>query len=290
MTNYNTKSTFSKYVDHAYHSRSFEHVSTAFKSDLEELAFSTPNQSLQYISSMYGRKLYDYEALDPSYWSECFKQPVKFIKSAIFATSAIGGRLFLEVSPHPILSSLIEENCPGADVVTIPSLRRNVPNWTTLLSAISTMYLNRVELDWKKIWINLVGDHVLQKNVPQLLPTYPFQNEGPFWFNPSISSNIGDMGVRCKDKIIHPLLGSIISFPQCGVMKHTSTFITSTDALLERAGSWLRDHKVGAHNIYPAAGYIEMGFAVTKILSKQVKRFVESSYPKSTLKRFYPWI
>ncbi|XP_035716461.1 6-deoxyerythronolide-B synthase EryA1, modules 1 and 2-like [Folsomia candida] len=265
--NYLIKATIISHVHHAYHSRSFEQGSTAFKMELDKLQFGSRYRKPAYISSVFGRKLEDSEHLDPSYWSACFKQPVKFIGSSVAATAHLGGRLFLEISPQPVISSLIVNNFSEHDLVCIPSLRRNVPNWTTLAEAIATLYLHRVQLDWTQVWISLIGVNILHKKVPHLLPTYPFQNEGPFWFNPSTISR-REAGVKCKSKIVHPLLGSMFPVPQCGIINHIAIFETSTEGLLDRAGSWLVDHNIGPHNIFPAAGYIEMGFAVGTVLFK----------------------
>ncbi|XP_021959004.1 phenolphthiocerol synthesis polyketide synthase type I Pks15/1 [Folsomia candida] len=265
-TNYAIKSTLINHVNHAYHSRSFEKGSTVFKMELDKLAFSTRHRSVEYISSTYGRKLEDSEDLGAAYWSRCFKQPVKFIESSVAATAVLGARLFLEISPQPAISPIMVKNCSDPELVCIPSIRRNVPNWTTLSEAIATLYLHRVELDWTQIWTSLVGVNILHKKVPHLLPTYPFQNEGPFWFNTSAIQRC-EAGVRYKSKIIHPLLGLMFPVAQCGITNRMSVFETSTEDLLDRAGSWLRDHKIGPHNIFPAAGYMEMGFAVVTTLS-----------------------
>ncbi|XP_035701974.1 highly reducing polyketide synthase FUM1-like [Folsomia candida] len=266
-TNYNMKSTFVKFAHHAYHSRSLAKALIGLEADLGEFKFLSRNHSLAYISSMYGRKLDDSETLDPSYWSGCFKHPVQFIESATAAISDVGARLFLEVGPQPTLSPLMQENCSDHDPLFIPSLCRNVPSWNTLSDAIATLYLHGVKLDWTNIWTSLVGDGISRKKVPHLLPTYPFQNDGPFWFNPCAISGSGVAKVNSKSKVVHPLLGSMLSVTESGIINPVSIFTTSTDEMLYRTGSWLRDHKVGPYTIFPAAGYIEMGFAVVTLLT-----------------------
>ncbi|XP_021958927.1 putative inactive phenolphthiocerol synthesis polyketide synthase type I Pks1 [Folsomia candida] len=245
ITYYSTKTSLLKFVDNAFHSRSFGKASNTFETNLEKLDFPERNRGVKYISSMYRRELDDSENLDISYWSKLFTKPVKFVGSAAAATTSVGAKLFLEISPHPTLAPLMKDNCPQNDLICIPSLMKDAENWITLLNAISTLYLHRVELDWSRIWISLFGEDILRNKVSHLLPTYPFQNEGPFWFSP-LTTLSQDSEVVHRNKIIHPLLGSMPAVPKFDEINRITIFETSP-------------------------GYVEMGFAVATLLGKTEK-------------------
>lgn len=108
---------------------------------------------------------------------------------------------------------------------------------------------SRVDVNWKRIWKSFTGEHV-PKHMPTLLPTYPFQNQGPFWFAPRIEENSKSRwGIH--GKIVHPLLGVLVPTAGTASKNRISIFATSTSGLLERTGSWIRDHKIGQLNIFP---------------------------------------
>lgn len=163
-------------IVHPFHSRSMEQGSTEFKKYIEKLEFSSLNDELKYISSMYGKQMEVSQNLDVSYWVQWYYKPAQFIDSATSAV-ALGAQLFLELSSQPILSKLMKINCPEANLFCIPSLKKNISNWQTLMEAVASLYLHRIEVDWTKIWNSLNDDCRCIKPVPHLMPAYSLQGE-----------------------------------------------------------------------------------------------------------------
>lgn len=146
--------------------------------DLEKLEYSRRHAGVKYISSVYGKPMEASENLVASYWFQGLHKPAQFIGSANSAVT-VGGRLFLELSPQPILTGLMKKNCPEANFICIPSLRKNISNWRTIIEAVAALYLHRIEVDWAKIWNNLndnTNKRVCIKPVPHLLPKYSLPN------------------------------------------------------------------------------------------------------------------
>jgi len=92
--------------------------------------------------------------LDGRYWADNLREPVRFADAvrAVFA----GRRpvLFVEISPHPVLASAIEDNVAevdGAKAVVVGSLVRDEPGPGCLLAALATAYAFGCEPDWARL-------------------------------------------------------------------------------------------------------------------------------------------
>jgi 6-methylsalicylic acid synthase len=91
---------------------------------------------------------------DGAYWATNLRGTVRFAE-AVAAAAADGYRLFVEVSPHPVVEHSINETLDElgvTDAVVTHSLRRNRPERETLLGNLGALYCAGVDVDWAAHW------------------------------------------------------------------------------------------------------------------------------------------
>ena len=221
-------------VNYAFHSAHMDPV----KEELEEsLAGLQPQPGNVKIFSTVTGRLAEGTDYDASYWWHNVRQSVLFAP-AIDAVIAAGQTHFLEISPHPVLSNSMTECLAQADAIglVLPSLRRQKPERATLLGTLGALHVNGHEVDWPAL-------HP-QVSSALRLPEYPWQKER-FWHEPAFS-----MRLRTNPQS-NPLLK----------LKLQNIHPTWETALNNSVLTWLKDHRVGQHLIFPGAGYVEMALA-----------------------------
>jgi acyl transferase domain-containing protein/thioesterase domain-containing protein len=110
--------------------------------------------------------------LDGRYWAENLRRQVRF-DHAVRGLSAAGHSVFIEVSPHPVLVSSIEETLDGIgldNIVTAGTLRRGEGGPGRLLACLAEVFVRGVPVDWTAV----LGE----SPAPRVdLPTYAFQHQ-----------------------------------------------------------------------------------------------------------------
>jgi phthiocerol/phenolphthiocerol synthesis type-I polyketide synthase C len=177
----------------------------------------------------------DGSVLDATYWGRNLREPVLFA-AAVEQAIAAGVTTFIELSPHPILTQAIEQTA-RANLVVLPSLRREEDEQVALLTSLGDLYVAGYAVDWRKVYPQ--GQVVA-------LPPYPWQRER-FWFESSQASER-----RSTSKRLHPLTGAHVeSSLQPG------THWWTTELHLDEF-AYLADHLVRGAIVLPAASYIEL--------------------------------
>ena len=177
---------------------------------------------------------------DAEYWCDNIREPVYFAKT-LSSVMADGHALFLEVGPHPVLSTSIKEciaasGNPGASAST---LRRKKPEMATFADGISALYCAGLDLDWMAL---LPPSTRLAP-----LPLYRFQRES-YWFESPVA-NASRLGVGADG---HPLLERRIA-------SHNPTWESSLNVGIL---PYIPDHIVDGVVLFPGAGYIEAVLAM----------------------------
>jgi acyl transferase domain-containing protein len=223
-------------LNYAFHSPAMDPIREDL---LHSLAEIQPEPSrVPFVSTVTGRQLTGPEC-DANYWWDNIRQPVQFAVG-IGALQDLGTTIFLEVGPHPVLSSYISE-CMADRRETgtiLPSLRRMKDERVSLLSSLSVLYTHGSRLCWDKL---VTGGNI----VP--LPFYPWQLQR-YWIEAKSS------GVSVSSEYVHPLLGYRLRAAD-------ATWENTPDTQLV---PYLADHVVQNTIIFPAAGYIEMLLAAAK--------------------------
>jgi 6-methylsalicylic acid synthase len=89
--------------------------------------------------------------VDGAYWASNLRNPVR-LAAAVGAAVHDGHRAFLEISAHPVVAHSIGETLADTDDTFVgSSLRRNLPERTTLLGNLGTLYCNGLPMDWARV-------------------------------------------------------------------------------------------------------------------------------------------
>ncbi|APG89897.1 type I polyketide synthase [Sinorhizobium americanum] len=110
-------------INYPFHHPIIDRAKEAFLADIPDIA---PRRTdLTYLSTVTGSAL-DGTELDPDYWWKNVREPVRF-QAATDAALALGCRLFIEISPRPILASYVKETIKQAAVpaTVVPTLLRD---------------------------------------------------------------------------------------------------------------------------------------------------------------------
>jgi len=154
-------------TSHAFHSPMMDGAIGPFRDVLGKVKFSAPR--LPWASSLTGDWITPEQAVDPEYWLQQMRRPVRFSDGArLLGNNA--SQILLEVGPGHTLSGLVRQhrNLPAARTA-VTSLgsdpERDVPS---LLEAAGRLWLHGAKLDWPAL-------HRHQRRHRVSLPTYPFE-------------------------------------------------------------------------------------------------------------------
>ena len=228
-------------VDYAFHSAQMSPFVAQLVQRLDGL--SPRNGNLPVYSTVTGDQL-DGQAWQAAYWGKNMRQPVRFaLAIANMAKQRVN--TFLEISPHPVLSAMIER-CLQAEEgfrKVIYSLRRGKDDDEMLLTALGELYSLGIDPRWEVLYPGRSG-YVH-------LPTLPWQRER-YWI---------DTGNRRKnrteiptDQLVHDLLGRELTSPAISGRLFESYLYASTLP-------YLADHRIYDFVLLPATAYIEMALS-----------------------------
>src|SRR5580693_5734248 len=221
-------------VDYASHGRHVEVLREELLDLLGDVSPRTPQ--VPFYSTLTGERL-DTTALDAEYWFRNLRNPVRF-EQATRALVRDGGEVFVEISPHPVLS-LGLGSVAGESAVVAGSLRRDQGGWDRMLVSAAEVYTRGVPVDWA----SLCGQHPSRVD----LPTYAFQRER-YWLS---GVRGGDAAAWGLGAVGHPLLGAATELPDDGG-------VVLSGRLSAGAQPWLADHRVLGRVVVPGAALAEM--------------------------------
>src|SRR4051812_29390499 len=159
-------------VDYASHGPQVDEIADEIAASL---AGVVPNETgVAFYSAVTGGRI-DPGELDAAYWFTNLRQPVRFA-DAVQALLADGHRVFIEASPHPVLTLGMQETfeAAGADAVTVRTLRRDEGGLARLTESAGLAFAAGVPVDWTR-WFT--GARTVE------LPTYAFQRQR-YWLEP----------------------------------------------------------------------------------------------------------
>ncbi|MEV6927914.1 SDR family NAD(P)-dependent oxidoreductase [Dactylosporangium sp. NPDC051485] len=210
-------------VDYASHT---PHVEALHDQILTDLADITPQTGDIPLYSTLTAGPINHQQLDANYWYDNLRHPVRFRDTLEALT---GHTVFVEVSPHPVLTIGVSETLP--DARAIATLRRHEPGLRQFRTSLGHADIAGLKVDW-----GLGGGHAD-------LPTYPFEYRR-YWLN--ASAGAGDRG--------HPLLGAGDQ-----IAEQRQTVFTSVVSLGRHP--WLGDHAVHGTALLPGAAFAELALA-----------------------------
>ncbi|WP_157573945.1 type I polyketide synthase, partial [Nocardia jejuensis] len=229
-------------VDYASHS---EQVLPLRESVLEALSGIAPRTvppgGPVFVSTVTGQVM-DTVGLTARYWFTNLRQTVRF-EEAVAAAFEAGCRVFVESSPHPVLTGSIGDTLDArsdSTTVVVESLRRDDGGLRRFLTSAAELFVAGGPVDWSAVagasggrWISL--------------PPYAFHHRR-FWSPPQRKSDAAALGVHA---IGHPLLGAWVEAPDTDRVVVTGR--VSLDSM-----PWLADHAVAGRTVFPGTGFLEL--------------------------------
>ena len=224
-------------VSYASHHPSLDTIRDQILAALPAL---TPRPAqIPFYSSVTGT-IADPATLNAAYWYDNLRHPVQFAK-VITTALADGHRLFIEASPHPVLTPAITTTI---DTTTHPAtatgtLRRHQPAPAELATALATAHAHGATPRWHTLF---PADTAA---VP--LPTYPFQHQ-PYWLHAPAAP--GDLPAAGLSEAGHPLLAAAAILPDTSVLL--------TGRLTPATTPWLADHTVHGTTLLPGTALADL--------------------------------
>ncbi|CAA9255356.1 MAG: Modular polyketide synthase, partial [uncultured Corynebacteriales bacterium] len=218
-------------VDYASHGPQVDELTEL----VEVLAGITPAGSgVRFYSAVSAGRV-DGTGLDAAYWVRNLRQPVRFAET-VEALLADGHRVFVEVSPHPVLTVGLQETFEraGVEAVTVDTVRRDEGDLARLTRSLGRAFTAGVPVDWTGL---LTGGRLVD------LPTYPFQRQD-YWLTVSAGADMTTAGLRNSE---HPLLPAAVDVAGGGLV------LTGRVS----AAGWLGGHVVAGNVLVPGAALVE---------------------------------
>jgi acyl transferase domain-containing protein len=225
-------------VSHAFHSQLLDPMLEEFCGIAAETVFQSPQIPL--VSNLTGKIASQGELSRYGYWSDHARRPVEFHKG-IETLKERGCGVFVEIGPHPVLTSLGSE-CLGGYGEWLPSLRRGRPAWEPLLESLGRLYTSGALVDWKAF------DGSYPRRLVHL-PTYPFQRE-TFWK----ATSTAEMS----------LLGAAIQSPAIEGWTIFESHLSS------HRPAFLNQHRIHGKAVLPAMAYLVMAASASPGLIEEL--------------------
>ncbi|KYC40369.1 hypothetical protein WA1_26500, partial [Scytonema hofmannii PCC 7110] len=225
-------------VNYAFHSPQMAHFAVELVQHLHQL--QPHSGTIPFFSTVTGQMSHSVD-LDATYWGRNLEQSVRFA-DAIEELANAGQTIFIEVSPHPVLSGYISQclNHLNKEGTVLPSLRRGQPERTTLLSSLGNIYTQGYPVNWQLLYPSA--------NSVVSLPSYPWQRQR-YWFERKHQKPV----LPTRDTSLHPLLGQRLRSP----LKET-LFESELSVDLQ---PFLVGHQIYGMVVLPGAGYLEIALA-----------------------------
>lgn len=157
-------------VDYASHSRQVEMVRDQV---IDSLSGIEPVSSpMPFYSTLHGEPV-DTAGLNAGYWYDNLREKVRF-ESSVRLLARDGFRVFVEMSPHPVLAVPVGELVEDVDgAVVLASSRRDRDEVEAVVGSVAELYVHGGAVDWSA----LVGTGARVD-----LPTYAFERQR-YWLN-----------------------------------------------------------------------------------------------------------
>ncbi|MEM9282406.1 MAG: type I polyketide synthase [Verrucomicrobiota bacterium] len=239
-------------VDYAFHSRDMDLAREPLLKGLSDMGPSGAPHTPLY-STVTARPIEEGD-LDAKYWWRNVREPVCFAKAIESIVEGGFGGAFLELAPHPVLSSFIRDCSQSSgdrEARVVATLRRGEPEVESIFQSLGQLYCAGVEPRWEAFCKKGNGQY------PAPLPTYPWQKRD-FWNEAAAARSSWTEG------LCHQLLGRSDSSGENSWMTHLDFSVYP----------WLQDHTTRGRSLFPATGYIELGLAAARELHGDGEGFV----------------
>ncbi|MDT0448239.1 type I polyketide synthase [Streptomyces hesseae] len=233
-------------VAHAFHSPLMEPALTAFGRITSGLTYREPR--IPVLSSLTGRPAEGDDLRSAAYWVRHARETVRFADVVRRITHDEHITVLAELGPGAPLTAAARaawteeaaenDRPPAREPVFTATMRPEVPEPVTLLSAVARLHVEGVTVDWHRVYEGSGARRVE-------LPTYPFRRQR-YWL-PDNAAPPTPTG----DDPGHPLLTETITL--AGTRR-----LLRTGHLSGTAQPWLREHTIAGRVLVPATVFAEM--------------------------------
>ncbi|XVS68214.1 type I polyketide synthase [Actinosynnema sp. CA-299493] len=221
-------------VDYASHSAQVEEL----REELAEvLAPVRPQVGGVPLYSTLTGGVEDGSGLDADYWFRNLRSTVEFA-DAVEKLASDGFGVFVECSPHPLLTMAVQEQAD--EVIAVGSLRRDDGGLDRMLLSLGEAVVRGVTPKWTDV---VSGGRLVE------LPTYAFQHER-YWLDAAVTGT-GDVSATGLRAAEHPLLGVSVPLADGGGIVLSGRISTATHP-------WLADHTLRGRVLVPGTGMLEL--------------------------------
>ena len=182
--------------------------------------------------------------LTADYWYDNLRYPVLF-QDAVNTLAGAGHRLFLEISPHPVLGAAVEDSLAAAGLpgTAIGTLRRSEGGPARFAESVARAFTHGVRVDWS----TLLPPAAPGGGAGADLPTYAFQHQ-QHWYTPTAHADASGLGLVPAG---HPLLSAALPLAEGGGAVLTGLLSTRTHP-------WLADHAASGTALLPGTAFLEL--------------------------------
>ncbi|MFJ8827817.1 SDR family NAD(P)-dependent oxidoreductase, partial [Streptomyces sp. NPDC102467] len=199
--------------------------------------------AVPFYSAVTGGSL-DPTVLDAGYWYRNLRETMRF-EDATRALVDAGHEVFLEVSPHPVLTGAVGDTAPSAAV--LQTLRRDGDGPALFTAALAAAHVHGLPVDWTG---------VIERHRHVDLPGHPFRRRR-HWLGPAPrTGSAAELGL---DAPAHPLLAMAVE----SVGEGDTAF---TGRMSRTSHPWTADHAMFGTVLLPGAAFVELGLAAGRYL------------------------
>ena len=240
-------------VPFAFHTSQVEPLLDEFEDCARGVVFNSP--SIPFISPLLGKVVEDSNKLGASYLRRACLATVDFQSALISANDANivnNDTQWIEIGSHPLCSGMIK-SVLGSQITTLPSLRRNSDAWSILVSSLTSMYLQGIEVEWNQYHRDFKGSHRVIN-----LPAYQWDLKN-HWIQ---YNNDFCLTKGAKPEAIMPATPEPVSSPISTISVHKvvaqqlgeniSTITIESDLSDPRLVRALENHKVNGATLCPS--------------------------------------
>lgn len=165
-------------TSHAFHSAMMDPMLDEFEAEVRRVALHAP--VIPYVSAVTGQWITVEQAIDPKYWREHCRKPVRF-SDVLSLLLDEPDAVLLEVGPGQTLTTLAHQQRgtrKAPVVASMPDREAENLGSATMREGLGKLWIAGVEPDWKRFW-----QHERRRRVS--LPTYPFERR-KHWIEPPL--------------------------------------------------------------------------------------------------------
>ncbi len=234
-------------VDVASHSQQMDPLKQELRDVLQSVS---PKKTPVKVYSTVLNQILDGSEMNADYWVHNLRDMVQFA-SVIEKLLQDKHTIFIEVSPHPVLTTAVNECVEHfqAEAVVVPSLRREKPEEEEMVGNLAELYRHGYSVNWEAFYQT--------SEIPTLeLPNYPWQRE-----RYEIEDRSHEMEAsNGQNSSKHPLLGQYVSLAGTQNMHHWQIKINSENL------PYLEECRVNGVLVLPEAFYLETASAAIEEL------------------------